>query len=290
MKRRDIVLFAIFFFLSISGLILIQVCLGIFSILFSFILIVFSTVTFIFIFKQKKISEIRNDFINNMTHELKTPIATISLASQMLSDKSISENEKNPEDLFEIISDESSKLKHLVERVLQMIVFEGANINFNMNDFNIHELLYKTINNFELQIRNRQGKISKNFNAANAIINADETHIGNAISNLIDNAIKYSKEKPDILISTFNAKKRIEIIVSDKGIGINKADINRIFKKFYRVSFGNMYNIKGFGLGLSYVHKVIKEHHGTIKVESIQNKETKFKIIIPQNRNKIIYK
>ena len=256
--------------------------LGIFSILISFILIVLATGTFIFIFKQKKISEIKNDFINNMTHELKTPIATISLASQMLSDKSITENEKNPEALSEIISDESSKLEYLVERVLQMALFERESISFNMNDINIHELLDKTINNFGLQIRNRQGKISKNFKASNSIIYVDETHIGNAISNLIDNAIKYSNEKPDILISTFNARKGIEIIVSDKGIGINKENLNRIFEKFYRAPSGNIHNVKGFGLGLSYVHKIIEEHRGTIKVESAPNKGTKFKIFIPK--------
>jgi len=152
-----------------------------------------------------------------------------------------------------------------------------------MNEFNIHELFDKTISNFDLQIKNKQGSISKNFKAANAIICADETHIGNVISNLIDNAIKYSKEKPDILISTFNVKKGIEVIVSDKGIGISKENLNRIFEKFYRAPSGNVHNVKGFGLGLSYVHNVIEEHHGAIKVESSLNKGTRFKIIIPQN-------
>jgi len=256
--------------------------LGIFSILFSFMLIVLSTGTFIAILKQKKISEIRNDFINNMTHELKTPITTISLASQMLSDKSISEEEKNTESLSEIISDESLKLKFLIDRVLQMAIFEKGSMSFNMNDFNVHELIDKTISHFDLQIRNTQGKIVRNFKATNAIINADEMHISNVFSNLIDNSIKYSKENPDIMISTFNVKGEIEIIVSDKGIGIRKEDLKRIFEKFYRVPSGNIHNVKGFGLGLSYVHKVIEEHHGTIKVESSPNKGTMFKIIIPQ--------
>jgi two-component system phosphate regulon sensor histidine kinase PhoR len=256
--------------------------LGMFSVLCSFLLIALSTGTFIVIFKQKKISEIRNDFINNMTHELKTPIATISLASQMLSDKSLPENEKNAEALSKIISDESSKLKYLVERVLQMAVFERASIKFNMNDLNIHDLIDKMISHLDLQVKNNKGIISKNFEATNAIINADETHIGNVISNLIDNAIKYSPEKPDILISTSNVKKGIEIVVSDKGIGMSKEELNRIFEKFYRVPSGNIHNVKGFGLGLSYVHKVIEEHRGTIKVESSPNKGTTFKIIIPQ--------
>ena len=260
--------------------------LGVFSILFSLLLIVLSTGISIVIFRQKKISEIRNDFINNMTHELKTPISTISLASQMLSDKSIPENEKNTKALSKIISDESSKLERLVENVLQMAIFEKASMKFNMNRLNIHDLLDKTISNFELQIKSKRGTISKSFKAVNTIVNADETHLSNAISNLIDNAIKYSEEKVNIMISTFNVKQGIAIIISDKGIGIDKDDHQRIFEKFYRVSSGNVHNVKGFGLGLSYVYKIIEKHNGAIKVKSILNKGTKFKIIIPQTEIK----
>ncbi|MDR2886545.1 MAG: HAMP domain-containing histidine kinase [Bacteroidales bacterium] len=256
--------------------------LGAFSILFLFILIVLSTGTFIIIFRQKKISEIRNDFINNMTHELKTPISTISLASQMLLDKTIPEDDKNTEALSEIISDESQKLKQLAEKVLQIAILERTSMNFNMNYCNIHEIIDKAVNNFGLQIKSRQGKISKDFKAVNAVIKADETHMVNAISNLIDNAIKYSREKTDILISTINANEEFEITVADNGIGIHKNDINRIFEKFYRAPSGNIHNVRGVGLGLSYVRKVIEKHRGIIKVKSVPDKGTTFKIIIPQ--------
>jgi len=256
---------------------------GISSIIVTLFLIVFSVGNILIILRQKRISEIRDDFINNMTHELKTPISTISLASQMMADRSISKEKKNLDKISGILNDESLRLKYQVEKVLQASVFDRGTMKLKKVDTDIHRIINNAIDNFRLQISDTDGILIKELNAKESRLKVDENHVFNMISNLLDNAIKYSKGNPEIKIETTDDAKNLNVSVSDNGIGIKKDDIKRIFDKFYRVPTGNIHNVKGFGLGLSYVKRIAEEHNANISVHSQINKGTRFVISFPKN-------
>jgi len=234
-------------------------------------------------FKQKRLSRVKNDFVNNMTHELKTPISTISLASQMLKDDSIPVESKNIGHISGIIDDESKRLSYQVEKVLKTALFEQGEFKLKKKELNIHAIIESVVKNFDIQVKSRNGDLVKRLEAENPISIIDEVHFTNIIFNLLDNAVKYCKSKPLITITTRNDKMGVYVSVSDKGIGIRKQDQKRIFDQFYRVSTGNIHDVKGFGLGLSYVKKIVDAHEGEIKLKSEYNKGTTFEIFIPQN-------
>lgn len=257
---------------------------GLMGIISAFI-ILFLSITFAFmlyiIYRQKKLSDMKSDFVNNLTHELKTPISTISLASQMLSDKSIPLQDKNTDRISDIITQESKRLGYQVEKVLQMAKFDQGQIHLKFREVHLNDLIENVISNFTLQIESKDGILIPSLHAENDVINADEVHMTNVISNLLDNASKYTDKKPEIIIETRNERNYLIMVIRDNGIGISKANLKRIFDKFYRVPTGNVHNVKGFGLGLSYVHKIVEEHQGNISVESELGVGSSFIIKIP---------
>ncbi|MDR1672052.1 MAG: HAMP domain-containing histidine kinase [Bacteroidales bacterium] len=254
---------------------------GLSSLMFTLIVIFTFGVTIYQIIRQKKIAAIRTDFVNNVTHELKTPISTISLASQMLNDKSIPNASKNYDHISTVIADESKRLSQQVEKILQMAIFDRGKLVLKLKELDINELVNLAVRNMLLQIKNKNGQITKHLDAQRSLTEVDEVHFTNVLFNLIDNAIKYSGGSPDITVSTFDAPGKICISVRDKGIGISKTDQKRIFDQFYRVSTGNVHNVKGFGLGLAYVKHVIESHHGFIQIESESGQGTCFTISLP---------
>jgi len=244
-------------------------------------------VTFIFtiviIFRQKRYTEMRNDFINNMTHELKTPISSISLAAQMLNDETVTKSSSMMSHLGGVINDEAKRLRFLVEKVLQMSMFERKKAIFKMKQLDLNEMVESVANTFTLRVEHTEGKIYTEIEAVNSTIYVDEMHFQNVIFNLMDNAVKYRKpDRPiNIYIRTWNDDTSLYLSIRDTGVGIKKDNLKKVFEKFYRVHTGNVHDVKGFGLGLAYVKKIIDLHKGDITVESEYGKGTKFTIKLP---------
>lgn len=234
------------------------------------------------IFRQKKLSEIKNDFVNNMTHEFKTPIATISLASDNILSPAIIQSPEKVKRFIDIIKQENRRMLSQVEKVLQMALLDKQDFQINLKELNLHEIIKEAVNNIDLQVTQKGGEIKMHLDASNSDVKADQTHLTNIIYNLLDNANKYSPEKPDIEIKTSNIKKGILIKVTDHGIGMSRENLKLIFEKFYRVPTGNVHNVKGFGLGLSYVKAMVQAHNGSIEVESEPGKGSTFIVFLPQ--------
>ncbi|MBK7308022.1 MAG: HAMP domain-containing histidine kinase [Chitinophagaceae bacterium] len=251
------------------------------AILFTIIITTAFFITVRTLLKQKKLSEIKSDFINNMTHEFKTPLATISLAVDALKNDKVAGNKEKSDYFTGIIKEENKRMNKQVETILQAALLDKNEVQLNMKRLLAHDIIVNVLNNINLQVEEKGGKIDVELEAENDLILADEVHFTNVINNLLDNAVKYSKDNLHIKLSTKNAGNHLKIKIEDNGIGMNKETLNRIFEKFYRAHTGNVHNVKGFGLGLSYVKTMIDAHHGNIKAESVLGKGSSFTISLP---------
>lgn len=233
------------------------------------------------IHKQKKYTQVKNDFIGNMTHEFKTPISTIALAGEMLGDTSVNKTPEKVERFVKMIQEENKRLGVLVESVLQTAVLDKGDFKLKRSEFNLHEVINSAMEKVQLQVEQKEGHLEAYLHAHNPTVFADRVHITNIVYNLLDNALKYSKENPEISISTENTPQGILLSVKDNGIGISKENQKKVFEQFYRVSTGNVHNIRGFGLGLSYVKAIVQKHGGDVSVESELGRGSSFKVYLP---------
>ena len=237
------------------------------------------------IFRQKKISEMKTDFINNMTHEFKTPIATISLAADSITSPMILGNSNKVERFAEIIKQENKRMNSQVEKVLQMAQIDKREFGLKLTEINLHDVIRQAVQNAALQVEKKQGKVSVDLQASPSTIEGDLTHISNVINNLLENANKYSPNNPDISVHTRNVPNGVQVIVKDKGIGMSKEARKHIFDKFYRVHTGDLHDVKGFGLGLSYVKAMMTAHKGQIDVKSELGKGSSFILVFPTHQS-----
>ncbi len=230
----------------------------------------------------------KNDFINNMTHEFKTPISSISLAAQMLNDDSVRKSPAMMQHISTVINDETKRLRFQVEKVLQMSMFDRQKATLRLQDVDANKAIANIVSTFKLKVERYGGQIISSLEATDSTVEVDEMHFTNVIFNLLDNAVKYRKEDEPLMLKVSTqdiSGERLEIRISDNGIGLRKEDMKKIFEKFYRVSTGNRHDVKGFGLGLAYVNKMIKELKGDIRVESEFGIGTTFIIILPLTKN-----
>ncbi|MFA6702401.1 MAG: HAMP domain-containing sensor histidine kinase [Dysgonamonadaceae bacterium] len=253
------------------------------SLIFTFILLITFVYTIYNLFRQKRLSEMKNDFINNMTHELKTPVSTISLAAQMLKDDSMIKSPEVYKHVTGVINDEAKRLSFQVEKVLQMSLFDKQKATLKLKDIDANDLVVSVANTHVLKVEKLGGTLDIDLQAENSLIKVDEMHFTNVLFNLLDNALKYKRENipPKLMIRTKNEGNKVSISIEDNGIGIKKEDLKKIFERFYRVPTGNLHDVKGFGLGLAYVYKIVTDLDGTIRAESEIGKGTKFIISLP---------
>ena len=253
------------------------------SLIFTFILLITFIFTVVSLFRQKRLSEMKNDFINNMTHELKTPVSTISLASQMLSDPSILKSPEVFKHVTGVIHDETKRLSFQVEKVLHMSLFDRQKTLMKIKELDANDLVVSVANTHALKVEKLEGTLDIDLQAENSAIKVDEMHFTNVLFNILDNALKYKRKDvpPELMIRTRNEGNKIVISIEDNGIGMRKEDAKKVFERFYRVHTGNRHDVKGFGLGLAYVKKIVNDLNGTIRAESELGKGTKFIISLP---------
>jgi len=251
------------------------------SVLFTGIILFCFAYTISVIFRQKKISEMKNDFINNMTHEFKTPIATISLASDSIASPMIMGQPDKIRRFVDIIRQENKRMNNQVEKVLQMAQIDRNDFSLHLTDVNLHDVIKQAVEYITMQVDKKEGTVSTDLQATQTHVEGDLTHVSNIINNLLDNANKYSPEIPEISVATRNVPAGVEVTIGDKGIGMSAAAKKHIFEKFYRVHTGNLHDVKGFGLGLSYVKAMMTAHKGTIEVKSEPEKGSSFVLFFP---------
>lgn len=251
------------------------------SIILILVVMILSWKSILSLMKEKLIADHTTDFLNNMTHEFKTPLTNISLAAKMLFKESVQQQEQKMKHYAEIIIEENDRLKLQVDQVLSMTALERGEIPIDKSVINLQELIFQSIKRFAIQLEIKKVKLTSEFNANNFWVSGDKIHLNNVFSNLIDNSIKYSKNNPKIKIHTNNSSGNIIIAISDNGIGIKKQYHKKVFKKFFRVPTGDIHNVKGFGLGLTYIKNIIELHGGNIEIQSHLGKGTKFAISLP---------